>query len=47
VSIEKIVDNTEGHTGADIASFVQAAIMLVMREHIAKYASAKEAEGHA
>lgn len=47
VNIEKIVDKTEGYTGADIASFVQAAIMLAMREHVGKYVDAREAESHA
>lgn len=42
-----LADRTDGYTGADIASFVQAAIILAMREHIAKYSNPKEAEDHA
>ena len=47
VNTERIADRTDGYTGADIASFVQAAVILAMREHIAKYSSPKEAEEHA
>ena len=42
-----LADRTDGYTGADIASFVQAAIILAMHEHIAKYSNPKEAEDHA
>ncbi len=47
VNIDTIVDKTEGHTGADIASFISAAVMLAIKEHIAKYPDPEEAEKHA
>jgi transitional endoplasmic reticulum ATPase len=47
VNIEGLADRADGYTGADIASFIQAAVILAMREHIAKYSSPKEAEEHA
>ncbi|HEX6280762.1 MAG TPA: CDC48 family AAA ATPase [Nitrososphaera sp.] len=47
VNIEILADRTDGYTGADIASFVQAAVILAMREHIAKYSTPREAEDHA
>jgi transitional endoplasmic reticulum ATPase len=47
-SIEHLADITEGYTGADIASFVSAAIMIALREHISKYnQDPTEAEGYA
>ncbi len=47
VSVEKLAEITDGFTGADIASIVSSAVMLAMREHVAKYSDAKEAEKHA
>ncbi len=47
VNIDRLADHTDGYTGADIASFVQAAVILAMREHVTKYSSPKEAEEHA
>ncbi|MDE1843871.1 MAG: CDC48 family AAA ATPase [Thaumarchaeota archaeon] len=47
VSIEKLADMTEGYTGADIAAFTSAALMLAMREHISKYKDPKDAEKNA
>jgi transitional endoplasmic reticulum ATPase len=47
VDVEKLADRTDGYTGADIASFVQTAIMLAMREHVMKYPTSKDAEEHA
>jgi transitional endoplasmic reticulum ATPase len=47
VNIERLADRTDGFTGADITSFVEAAVILAMREHIAKYSSPKEAEEYA
>ncbi len=38
---------TEGYTGADIAAFTSAALMLAMREHISKYKDPKDAEKNA
>jgi transitional endoplasmic reticulum ATPase len=46
VDIEKLADQTEGYTGADIASLSSAAVMLALREHVAKYKDPKEAEEH-
>ena len=46
VNIEKLADQTEGYTGADIASLSSAAVMLALREHVAKYKDPKEAEEH-
>jgi transitional endoplasmic reticulum ATPase len=39
--------NTDGYTGADIASVTSAAVMLALREHIEKYKDPKEAEKNA
>jgi transitional endoplasmic reticulum ATPase len=47
VNIDRLADRTDGYTGADIASIVQAAVILAMREHVAKYSSPKEADDHA
>ena len=46
VDIEKLADQTEGYTGADIASLSSAAVMLALREHVSKYKDPKEAEAH-
>jgi transitional endoplasmic reticulum ATPase len=45
--IEQLAERTEGFTGADIASFVSTAVMLAIREHIAKYENPQDAEKHA
>jgi transitional endoplasmic reticulum ATPase len=42
--IEETAANTDGYTGADIASVVSAAVMLALREHVTKYKDPKEAE---
>lgn len=47
VLIEQLADKTDGYTGADIASLSSAAVMIALREHIAKYPDPKEAERHA
>ena len=47
VNIEELADIAEGFTGADIASFISAAVMLAIREHITKYKNPEEAEKHA
>jgi len=44
VKIEVLADQTEGYTGADIAALASAAVMLALREHVAKYKDPKEAE---
>ena len=46
VNIEKLADQAEGYTGADIASLSSAAVMLALREHVSKYKDPKEAEEH-
>jgi transitional endoplasmic reticulum ATPase len=46
VNIDQLADNTEGYTGADIASLSSAAVMLALREHISKYKEPNEAEKH-
>ena len=46
VDIEKLADQTDGYTGADIASLSSAAVMLALREHVSKYKDPKEAEKH-
>lgn len=44
IDIEELANKTDGYTGADIASLSSAAVMLALREHIAKYPDSKEAE---
>jgi len=46
IDIEKLADQTDGYTGADIASLSSAAVMLALREHVSKYKDPKEAEQH-
>ena len=47
VKIEELAKQTDGYTGADIASLSSAAVMLALREHISKYQDPKEADKHA
>ena len=44
VKIDVLASQTEGYTGADIAALASAAVMLALREHVAKYKDPKEAE---
>ncbi len=44
VKIDVLAGQTEGYTGADIAALASAAVMLALREHVAKYKDPKEAE---
>ncbi len=44
VNIDTLSSQTEGYTGADIAALASAAVMLALREHVAKYKDPKEAE---
>ena len=37
INMDDLVGHTEGYTGADIASLASAAVMLALREHVAKY----------
>jgi transitional endoplasmic reticulum ATPase len=46
VNIDQLADDTDGYTGADIASLSSAAVMLALREHVSKYKDPKEAEEH-
>ncbi|HET7644158.1 MAG TPA: CDC48 family AAA ATPase, partial [Nitrososphaeraceae archaeon] len=46
VKIDQLADDTEGYTGADIASLSSTAVMLALREHISKYKDPNEAEQH-
>ena len=46
VDMERLADQTDGYTGADIASLSSAAVMLALREHVSKYKDPKEAEKH-
>jgi transitional endoplasmic reticulum ATPase len=46
IDIGKLADQTDGYTGADIASLSSAAVMLALREHVFKYKDPKEAEQH-
>ena len=46
VNIERLADITENYTGADIASFISAAVMAAIRQHIFKYEDPVEAEKH-
>lgn len=46
VNIERLADITENYTGADIASFISAAVMAAIRQHIFKYEDPLEAEKH-
>ncbi len=44
VDIVSLANQTEGYTGADIAALASAAVMLALREHIAKYKDPKQAD---
>ena len=44
VDIVSLANQTEGYTGADIAALASAAVMLALREHIAKYEDPKQAD---
>ncbi len=46
VNTDQLADDTDGYTGADIASLSSAAVMLALREHVSKYKDPKEAEEH-
>src|SRR5919205_651969 len=47
INIERLADDMNGYTGADIASVASAAVMLALRQHISKYQDPKESENHA
>ena len=44
VDIVSLANQTEGYTGADIAALASAAVMLALREHVAKYKDPKQAD---
>ena len=46
VDTSRLAELTEGYTGADIASFLSAALMNSMREYLSKYEDPKDAETH-
>jgi transitional endoplasmic reticulum ATPase len=46
IDIDRLADDTDGYTGADIASLSSTAVMLALREHISKYKEPNEAEKH-
>ncbi len=46
VDIEELAKRTEGYTGADIASLVNTAALIALREHVEKYKDPKEAIKH-
>jgi transitional endoplasmic reticulum ATPase len=46
INMDDLVGHTEGYTGADIASLASAAVMLALREHVAKYKDPNEADSH-
>jgi transitional endoplasmic reticulum ATPase len=46
ISVEHLARETEGYTGADIASLASAAVMLALREHVSRYEEPKQADSH-
>ncbi len=46
VDLEELAKRTEGYTGADIASLVNTAALIALREHVEKYKDPKEAIKH-
>jgi transitional endoplasmic reticulum ATPase len=44
--VEQLARETEGYTGADIASLASAAVMLALREHVSRYDEPKQADSH-
>jgi transitional endoplasmic reticulum ATPase len=46
VSLDELAIETEGYTGADIASLSSAAVMLALREHVSRYDDPKQADSH-
>ncbi len=46
VDIKELAKRTEGYTGADIASLVNTAALIALREHVEKYKDPKEAIKH-
>jgi transitional endoplasmic reticulum ATPase len=46
ISMDQLASETEGYTGADIASLSSAAVMLALREHVSRYDDPKQADIH-
>jgi transitional endoplasmic reticulum ATPase len=46
ISMDRLARETEGYTGADIASLASAAVMLALREHVSRYEEPKQADNH-
>jgi transitional endoplasmic reticulum ATPase len=46
ISMDQLASETEGYTGADIASLSSAAVMLALREHVSRYDDPKQADSH-
>jgi transitional endoplasmic reticulum ATPase len=46
ISVEQLARETEGYTGADIASLASAAVMLALREHVSRYEDPQQADSH-
>ena len=44
--MDQLASETEGYTGADIASLSSAAVMLALREHVSRYDDPKQADIH-
>ena len=42
--MDQLASETEGYTGADIASLSSAAVMLALREHVSRYDDPKQAD---
>jgi transitional endoplasmic reticulum ATPase len=46
ISMDQLTRETEGYTGADIASLASAAVMLALREHVSRYEEPNQADNH-
>jgi transitional endoplasmic reticulum ATPase len=46
ISMDQLARETEGYTGADIASLASAAVMLALRQHVSRYEEPKQADSH-
>jgi len=46
VDLDKIVEQTEGFSGADLAAIVNTALSLLLQEYLSKYPSPEEAKAH-
>jgi transitional endoplasmic reticulum ATPase len=46
VSLDRLVDMTEGFSGADVAALVNTAVSMVLQEYVAKYPKPEDAKAH-